>query len=70
MKILRRLKEQYKLVHLFVDVMYVNGLGFLHTISEKITFRTLSYLKSESKESISEALDKIIKLYRRGGYKI
>ena len=69
-KIPLSLRDKYKSVRLYMDVMYTNGLSFLHTISGKIEFRTISYLMSETKESLAQSIFDVIKLYRRGGFKI
>ena len=47
------LKQQYRDVRLFVDVLWTNSLPFPHTISEILTLRTIARLLNREKESLS-----------------
>ena len=64
-------KDFYKLHHfvtLTVDIMYVNGVAFLTTLSRKISLQTAEHIQSRSAASLSRALIKVMKLYARGGF--
>jgi len=66
-------KDFYKLhrfVTLTADIMYVNGVPFLTTLSRKINMRTAEHIQSRSAASLSRALIKVIKLYARGGFTV
>ena len=66
-------KDFYKLhrfVTLTADIMYVNGVPFLTTLSRKISMRTAEHIQSRSAASLSRALIKVIKLYARGGFTV
>ena len=63
----RELINTRKNMRLFVDVIYMNKIPFLHTISKNADFRTLSYLKVETKMSLFKALEKVIKKYNDSG---
>jgi hypothetical protein len=64
-------KDFYKLHHfvtLTADIMYVNGVAFLTTLSRKISLRTVEHIQSQSTALLSRALTKVMKLYARGGF--
>ena len=48
---------------LCIDIFYVNELPFFHTISRKLQFRTVEYIASESHESLSSSLQRVINIY-------
>ena len=66
----RELVNAHRNVRLFVDKIYVDKVAFLHTISENINFRTSSYLKVETKTLLSKSIEKVIKKYEDGGFKV
>ena len=69
-RIPKRITDKYYEVRLFFDVMYVNKLPFLHTMSEKLIFSTSSSLISETKDSLCTVLCEIVRLRRRRGFKV
>ena len=66
----RELVNIYRNIRLFVDVMNMNKVAFLYTISENINFRTSSYLKVETKMSLFESMKKVIKKYEDSSFKV
>ena len=48
-EVLRELINAHRNVRLFVDVMHINKVAFLHTVSENVNVRISSYLKVETK---------------------
>ena len=60
----------HKYVTLTADVMFVNGVPFLLTLSRKIRLFTSEYLPSQTAAQLSSSLDKVVKLYARGGFSI
>ena len=63
----------YKLHHfvtLTADIMIVNGVPFLTTLSRKIKLRTVEHIQSRTVASLSKALTKVLKLYARGGFTV
>ena len=38
--------EQYKNIRIFMDIFFVNGIPFFHTISNWIIFRTVAVIKN------------------------
>ena len=57
-------------VSLGIDLFFVNGIGFLHTISDKIKFRTASMLSDRRKSTIISKLDPILATYHTRGFVI
>ena len=66
----RSLFERIQNVTLAADVMFVNGLPFIVTISRAIKLITVEYLPSRTAEMLCDKLRKINKLYQCGGYNI
>ena len=64
--------DDYHRLHHFVtlsiDVMFVNGLAFLVTISRDIRLRTAEYLPTRTAKAIGSSINKVKKIYSRGGY--
>ena len=48
--------------------MFVNGLAFLVTISRDIRLRTAEYLPTRTAKAIGSSINKVKKIYSRGGY--
>lgn len=64
------LKEKNKKVRIYIDIMNVNRLEFLHSVSEKIELRASSYLVSESKDSLKKAVEAVIKIHENHGFQV
>ena len=62
--------EAHKYVTLCVDIMFVQGLAFLVTISIDLKFRTVEYLPSRTSRDIYAALDNVFRKYNKGGFEI
>ena len=58
----------HKFVALMADVMFLNGVAFLSTFSRNISLMTTEYLPSRTVGQLADAITKVIKLYRRGGF--
>ena len=61
---------RYRHVTLCVDVMFVNRIPFLVTISRHIRFGTVEPLQSRNQSAIIAALQSVIQVYRRGGFQV
>ena len=59
--------EEYKDVTIAIDVLHVNNIAFLATISRKIHFGTIAALSNTDDVNILQALKNTIAIYRRGG---
>ena len=62
--------EIYRKVILAIDIMYINDIPFLITISRNIQFGSAQALPNETYKSIYNALQKIIKVYSHYGFTI
>ena len=55
--------ELHRFETLTADVMFVNGIPFLVTLSRKIKMLTAEYLPSRTAKQLSSSLTKIVKVY-------
>ena len=62
------ISKMHKNVELHVDFFFVNKVAFLHTKSAKINFLTAQYCRNRTKESITDAILKVIKIYTSRGF--
>ena len=58
--------DRYRDVTMSMDVLHVNGVPLLATISRHIRFGTITALKSLTSESLLEAIKHVVGIYRRG----
>eukprot|EP00934_Nitzschia_sp_Nitz4_P001191 Nitzschia sp. Nitz4//scaffold483_size5322//2345//5042//NITZ4_009227-RA/size5322-augustus-gene-0.2-mRNA-1//-1//CDS//3329552882//1191//frame0 len=66
----RQMYEHYRDVTICGDVMHVNGVPMLVTISRNIRFTTVSALKNLKTKTIVKALKEIVRVYRLGGFRV
>ena len=57
-------------IKLFLDVMYINKIPLLTAIDDTIKYRSVSIVKGKSDDDYYEAIDKILRLYNKGGFRI
>ena len=62
--------DKYKEVNICCDLMYINGIDFLNTISWHIMFATGSIIKDRKIENIADGITQVQKLYLQRGFKI
>ena len=60
----------HKVVALCADIIFINKLPFLVTISSYIGFTTIEYLKDRTNGSISHSLTWVLKVYSSRGFSI
>ena len=60
--------DKYKEVTIWCDLMHINGIGFLDTISRQIIFATRSIIKNRKIENISDGITQVHKLYLQRGF--
>jgi len=53
-----------------MDLFYVQGLPFFHTISQKIQFRTVAPVNNQSKATLLCEVTVVLKLYWSRGFYI
>ena len=59
--------DKYKEVPICCDLMHINQIGFLNTISRHIMFATGSMIKKRKIENIADVITKVHKLYLHCG---
>ena len=67
MGIPRAIYERYKYVALTADVMFVNGIAFLVSLSRGISFYTAEHVPNRKAKQLARSLSKIVNLYAQGG---
>ena len=61
---------KYKKVTLWCDLIYIDGIGFLKTISQHIIFATGSMIKNLKINNIKYGIKQVHKLYLQRDFKI
>ena len=70
MSIPRAIYERYKDIVLTADVMFVNGIAFLVTLSRGIRLYTTEHIPNRKKDQLTRSLNRITDLYTRGGFRV
>ena len=60
----------YRFVTLTADVMFVNGVSFLITLSRRIKLYTVEHIPNHTGPVLANSLKKILNVYTRGGYMV
>ena len=67
-----KIQEDFYKLHKFVTLtsgfMFVSGNAFMITSSKKLKFLTFDHISSQTADHLSKILNKVIKLYGRGGF--
>ncbi len=61
---------KYSNVQLFIDIFWVNGHPYFHTISEWIKFRTVAAINNRSKRTLISETQAVIRLYESRGFTV
>ena len=61
--------DQYQDVILAVDILYVNKLPFIATISRYIRFGTVEFLRNQKATTLTEHIKQVNRLYRQRGFR-
>ena len=69
-RITKIILDKYKEVTIFCELMHINGIGFLNTISRHIVFATESMIKTLKMENIADGIMQVHKLYLQCGFNI
>ena len=59
-----------KKVNLWCDLIHINGIGFLNTITRYIMFATVSMVKNRKIKNIEDGIKQVHKLYLQRGFKV
>jgi len=62
--------EEHGNVTLTVDIMYIDKIPFIVTLSRAIRFGTIKMIKDERKSTIIKSLEQVINAYHGRGFKI
>lgn len=62
--------HDHRQVTLAVDFFYVQGLAFLHTISCKLKFRTITQVANRSRATIKSEVSRILEIYKARGFDV
>ena len=62
--------DKYKEVTICCDLMHINGIGFINTISRYIMFATGSMIKKRKVEHIADGITQVHKLCLQRGFNI
>ncbi len=65
-----RIVEANKFVWLAGDVMFVDGIAFVVTVSRGLKFITTHYLPTRTADDLAQSLKETIKIYERGGFRV
>ena len=57
-------------VYLYIDIMYVNGMPFLTTISMNIKYCTAIWVANHMAPTISNLVESVLKLYHKAGFQV
>ena len=66
----RGIYNQHSFITLAADVMFVNGVKFLVTLSRQIRLRTTEHISTRNASQLSSLLTKICRMYNRGGFTV
>ena len=64
------LVRQHSNITLSMDVMYVNGIGFLTTIGYPLYYKKTEHVSDGKAKTLYDALDKILRIYNSGGFRV
>ena len=64
------IKQKYKSVTLCIDLMFVNKIPFLLTISRGLHFGTVENLSNRQVPTIYKALHKVLAQYKRCSFRV
>jgi hypothetical protein len=62
--------DKYKDLRLFMDIFWVNGSPYFHTILQWINFRTIAAIENRSKRTLLMEAQAIINMYQARGFNI
>jgi hypothetical protein len=62
--------DKYKDLRLFMDIFWVNGSPYFHTISQWIKFRTVAPIENRSKRTLLMEAQAVIHMYEARGFNI
>ena len=65
-----KILHTYPTIKLYIDLIYINKLPFLHTQSSPIDFLTIQYAKNRTQGTIKNLLHSVVNKYQSRGFEI
>ena len=62
--------EQYKCIKLVGDIMFMNGIRFINTISRHINFMMAEHMANDESSTLQESIRQVKQVYMQRGFKI
>ena len=66
----RGIQSRFQRAVLAVDIMFVNKIPFLVTISKGLRFGTSEVLKNRHASTVAKAIENVLRVYRRRGFRV
>ena len=66
----KEIMDAYQKIHLDIDIMCVNKVAYLTTISEHIRMTNCVPIKGGEKSRVSDAIERIIEQYNQRGFQV
>ena len=66
----KNILENNKKITLSIDIMFVNKILFVTTISRHIKFTTVEDIQKSTKSQLSECIKNVIAIYTQRGFKV
>jgi hypothetical protein len=67
-KIPQDFMELHKYVTIVADIMFVNGLPFLVTLSREISLVTIEFVPSRTAKQLACSIERVVRIYRRASF--
>ena len=65
-----QIMSRYRNVTIACDVMFVNKVAMLVTVSRNIRFATVEAVPDQTAETLTKAVKSVVSIYRRGGFHV
>jgi hypothetical protein len=60
--------DLHKYVTIVADIMFINGLPFLVTLSRGISLVTIKFLPSRTAKQLANSIEHVVRIYGRAGF--
>ena len=61
---------EHRNVELCANIMYIQNMPFLTTISKNISYRTIKWIPDKTTDTLMKAFDTVFRIYNRAGFVI
>ena len=66
----KNILENNKNITLSIDIVFVNKIPFVTTISRHIKFKTVEVIQKPTKSQLSECIKNVVAIYTQRGFKV